>query len=164
MTSDIGIIKAARMTRVERTIGSEPKRDSKIQVETPTHLAAVLDFASGPIVMPAGTANLEVYGSEGALMPPDPNTFGGLIRLKKLSSRGWEGVTIARPYATNLRGIGLTGMANTIRTDRFARAAHSNTIRSKSSELGTQVSASSQLKRPPVRPHALPNVHSESIF
>ena len=91
MTSDIGIIKAARMTRVERTIGSEPKRDSKIQVETPTHLAAVLDFASGPIVMPAGTANLEVYGSEGVLMPPDPNTFGGPIRLKNWAREAGKG-------------------------------------------------------------------------
>lgn len=40
----------ARITFPERTIRSEPKHGKKITAETPTHIASVLDFASGPIV------------------------------------------------------------------------------------------------------------------
>ena len=40
---------SARATFPERTIRSEPRAGERIAVEVPTHLAAVLDFASGAI-------------------------------------------------------------------------------------------------------------------
>ena len=40
---------SARISFPERTIGSEPKRGATIWVETPTHIAGVLDFESGPV-------------------------------------------------------------------------------------------------------------------
>ena len=40
---------SARTTYRERTIGSGPKQGQRIPVETPTHIASVLDFASGPV-------------------------------------------------------------------------------------------------------------------
>ena len=38
---------SAQAVRVERTIGSQPKFGTKIQVNTPTHVAGVLDFEGG---------------------------------------------------------------------------------------------------------------------
>ena len=80
---------SARITFPERTIRSEPKRGTKITVETPTHIASVLDFASGPIVTLVTSFDvwdeyipmIEIYGSEGTLTVPDPNTFGGPVPL-----------------------------------------------------------------------------------
>ncbi|MDQ3443935.1 MAG: Gfo/Idh/MocA family oxidoreductase, partial [Chloroflexota bacterium] len=73
----------------ERTITSEPKRGEVIQVNTPTHIAATLDFASGAIgtittsfdLYDTTHSVLTVYGSEGTLRLSDPNTFGGTISL-----------------------------------------------------------------------------------
>ncbi|MCY0903078.1 MAG: Gfo/Idh/MocA family oxidoreductase, partial [Firmicutes bacterium] len=80
---------SARVTFPERTITSEPKRGTRIAVETPTHIAGVIDFTSGAIGtlitsfdIQAGTSAfppLEIYGTEGSLRVPDPNTFGGSV-------------------------------------------------------------------------------------
>ena len=74
---------SARATFAERTIRSEPRAGERIPVETPTHLAAVLDFTNGPIatlvtsfdVWASEMPRLEIYGSEGSLSLPDPKHF-----------------------------------------------------------------------------------------
>ncbi|HEU5098222.1 MAG TPA: Gfo/Idh/MocA family oxidoreductase, partial [Roseiflexaceae bacterium] len=81
---------SARITYPERTIGSGPKRGTKIPVETPTHIASVLDFVSGPVatlvtsfdvsvsagapvdLYGIGGALFEIYGTEGTVSLPDP--------------------------------------------------------------------------------------------
>ena len=81
---------STRVTFPERTIRSEPRAGERIKVEVPTHLAAVLDFANGPIatlvtsfdVWASQAPKLEIYGSQGSLGLPDPNTFGGLVRMR----------------------------------------------------------------------------------
>jgi predicted dehydrogenase len=73
----------------ERTITSQPKHGEKITVNTPTHVSGLLEFetgAQGTIITSFdvhGThlPHLEIYGSEGSLSLPDPNTFGGPIKL-----------------------------------------------------------------------------------
>jgi hypothetical protein len=45
---------SARITSTQRTIRSEPKMGTKINVETPTHIASILDFACGPTALPEG--------------------------------------------------------------------------------------------------------------
>jgi len=47
---------SARITHAQREIGSEPLRGQMMDVEVPTHVAAILDFASGPV------ANLTTSG------------------------------------------------------------------------------------------------------
>ena len=73
----------------ERVIGSSPKKGQKIKVEVPTHVTGLLDFANGAMgtiitsfdVWSHTLPHLEIYGSEGTLSLPDPNTFGGPVRL-----------------------------------------------------------------------------------
>ncbi len=80
---------SARASFPERTIGSAPKRGQKIKVEVPTHVTGLLDFANGAVatmitsfdVWGHTLPHLEIYGSEGTLSVPDPNTFGGPVRL-----------------------------------------------------------------------------------
>jgi predicted dehydrogenase len=110
---------SARASFPERIIRSEPRAGERIAVEVPTHLAAVLDFTSGPIatlvtsfdVWASKTPKLEIYGSEGSLNLPDPNTFAGPVRIREAGDDGWRVVPVTRPYMKNSRGLGLADMA-----------------------------------------------------
>ena len=70
-----------------RTITSAPRAGETIEVEVPTHVSGTLAFASGAVVgitMSFDVAGhrhlpLEVYGTEGSLIVPDPNWFGGEV-------------------------------------------------------------------------------------
>src|SRR5690606_3693353 len=123
---------SARISYPERTITSQPKAGQKIQVEVPTHIAGILDFASGPV----GTIvtsfdvkggpirpRIEVYGGEGTLLVPAPNTFGGPVQLSKAGSREWVDVPLTHGYTENARGVGAADMAKAIRTGRAHRAS-----------------------------------------
>jgi predicted dehydrogenase len=122
---------SARMTYRERTITSEPKYGQKISVEVPTHWAGVLDFASGPIgmimtsfdVWGANLPRIEVYGTAGTLLAPDPNTFGGPIRILRKGDKEWREVPLAYGYEENNRGLGVADMADAVRNDRPHRAS-----------------------------------------
>jgi predicted dehydrogenase len=123
---------SARTAFPQRTISSQPKRGQIIDVEVPTHVAGVIDFESGPIAtlvtsfdIMAGTKlpSLEVYGSEGTLRVPDPNTFGGPVLLRKLGESDFSEVPLTHGYAENSRGIGAADMAEAIRTGRAHRAS-----------------------------------------
>jgi predicted dehydrogenase len=114
---------SARATFLERTIRSEPRAGERIAVEVPTHLAAVLDFASGPIatlvtsfdVLASKAPKLEIYGSEGSLGLPDPNTFAGPVRIRRADDDTWRNVPVTRPYTKNSRGLGLADMTAALR-------------------------------------------------
>lgn len=102
-----------------RTVTSEPKRGLMIEVETPTHLSTVLDFANGAVgqittsfdVAAHTLPHIEVYGSEGTLQVPDPNGFGGVPRLWTKQTGQWQDVALTRPYQENSRGVGVLDMA-----------------------------------------------------
>lgn len=122
---------SARITFPERVIGSEPKRGQVMKVEVPTHVAGVLDFASGAVgtilmsfdVWAAELPRIEIYGTEGSLSLPDPNTFGGPVRLKRAKDKRWRTVPLTHGYAENWRGIGVADMASAIGSDRPHRAS-----------------------------------------
>lgn len=90
-----------------------------IEVETPTHLSTVLDFANGAVgqittsfdVAAHTLPHIEVYGSEGTLQVPDPNGFGGVPRLWTKQTGQWQDVALTRPYQENSRGVGVLDMA-----------------------------------------------------
>src|SRR4051812_13386086 len=106
---------STRVTLPERTIRSGPRAGERIKVEVPTHLAAVLDFASGLIatlvtsfdVWASQVPKLEIYGSQGSLGLPDPNTFGGLVRTRGAGDVIWRDLPVTRPFTKNSRGLGL---------------------------------------------------------
>lgn len=122
---------STRISFPERTVGSGPKKGSKIKVETPTHLASVLDFTSGPIatlvtsfdVWAANVPRIEIYGSEGTLSLPDPNTFGGPVRIRRAGDEEWREVPLTNGNTENSRGIGVADMAEALRTGRPHRAS-----------------------------------------
>ena len=122
---------STRVTFPERTIRSGPRAGERIKVDVPTHLAAVLDFASGLIatlvtsfdVWSSQVPKLEIYGSKGSLGLPDPNTFGGPVRMRPAGSVIWRDVPVTRPYTKNSRGLGLADLAAGLRGGAAHRAS-----------------------------------------
>jgi predicted dehydrogenase len=122
---------SARISFAERLITSKPKYGTRIAVETPTHIAGVLDFAAGPIatmimsfdVWAAELPRIEIYGSEGTLSVPDPNTFGGPVRLFRPGARAWEEVPLIAGHSDNSRGLGVADMARALREGGSYRAS-----------------------------------------
>ncbi len=120
-----------RITHKERTITSQPLNGQVIQVDVPTHVTGTLRFSSGAIAtmitsfdIPAGSnlRNIEIYGTKGTLAVPDPNTFGGPVKLRRFGESEWEDVPVTLPYDGNSRGVGVLDMANAIREGRPHRA------------------------------------------
>jgi predicted dehydrogenase len=121
---------SAQVLFPERVVGSGPKHGAKIMVRTPTHIAGVLDFASGPVgtittsfdVWKSSSPYIEVYGSEGTLSTPDPNTFSGPVRLWRAQAGNWEEVPLVPGYADNSRSLGVADMARAIQAGCSHRA------------------------------------------
>jgi len=65
---------------------------------------------------------IEIYGSEGTLSVPDPNTFGGPVKMLRAGSEEWELVPLSHGYAENSRGLGVADMACALRSCRAHRA------------------------------------------
>ncbi len=115
----------------ERTITSRLKHGTKITVNTPTHLVGVLDFANGAVgtiitsfdIWSHHLPRLEVYGTEGSLSVPDPNTFGGPVFVRRAGESEWREVSFSHGYTQNSRGIGLADMAKAIQAQRPQRAS-----------------------------------------
>ncbi|MEA2514869.1 MAG: hypothetical protein QOJ59_4358 [Thermomicrobiales bacterium] len=121
---------SARASFEQRTISSEPRAGETIEVKIPTHTAAVLDFATGAIAtfvtsfdVWARENRIEIYGSEGTLAVPDPNNFGGPVRLRRAGSPEWEDIPLTHDYTDNSRGLGLADMAEGLRDGRPHRAS-----------------------------------------
>lgn len=122
---------SARISFPERLITSQPFHGTMIKVNTPTHVAGVLDFASGPVatlimsfdVWAANVPRIEIYGSKGSLSVPDPNTFGGPVRWRTSDSKEWEEAPLTHGFTENSRGLGVADMAAAIQQDRPQRAS-----------------------------------------
>ncbi len=131
---------SARITYSERTIGSGPKQGQNIPVETPTHVASILDFASGPVatlvtsfdvavsagaalsLYDVGGALLEIQGTSGTLSMPDPNLFGGPVRLRRQGETDWREIPLTHAHTGDDRGLGVADLAYALRTGRPHRA------------------------------------------
>ena len=121
---------STRVTFPERTITSAPKYGTKVVVDVPTHVAGVMDFANGAIgtilttfdVWASQLPRIEIYGSEGSLDVPDPNGFGGTVRVHRMGASGWSEVPLTHGFAENSRGIGVVDMAYAIQSHRPHRA------------------------------------------
>lgn len=121
---------SARATFPQRTITSQPKYGKVIDVEVPTHVLGVLDFANGAIgtvlttfdVWSASLPFIEIYGTEGTMSVPDPNTFGGPVRVRRYTNREWSEIPLTHLYAENSRGLGVADMATALVSGRPHRA------------------------------------------
>ena len=121
---------SARITFPERLVTSQPKHGTRIEVDVPTHVAGVLDFANGAVgtiitsfdIWSAHLPRIEIYGTEGSLSVPDPNGFGGPVLVKRAGASEWSDVPLTHGYAVNSRGIGVADMAYALRSGRPHRA------------------------------------------
>ena len=136
------ILSVSRTATEERTITSEPRNGEKIKVETPTTLLGVLNFKNKTTIQLFASwdvwkhehSTIELYGLDGSMIIPDPNNFGGVIKISKKDSN-WEVIDTKNMYLgipnkedgetmiTNYRGIGLSDMVNCINNKKKARCS-----------------------------------------
>ncbi|SNT29692.1 Predicted dehydrogenase [Streptosporangium subroseum] len=118
----------ARRAREERIIGSGPRAGTRFPVEVPTHTAALVEFAAGQAATMVFTFDsplprwgfIEITGTEATMEVPDPNTFGGEVRLRRAGDDEWT--PVPTPGTTAGRGLGVLDMAQAIREGRPHRA------------------------------------------
>ncbi len=121
---------SARASFRERIAGAPGRKGDRIPVEVETHVAGVLDFRSGPVatlitsfdVWASQLPRIEVYGSEGTLVVPDPNHPGGTPLIRKAADQGWSEVPLTFPLAETARAIGVADMARALSRGRPHRA------------------------------------------
>ena len=121
---------ATRITFPERTITSQPLSGTRVAVDVPTHVVGTLGFANGALgtvitsfdVWSHHLPTLEIYGTEGTLSVPDPNTFGGPVYVRRMGAQEWSAIPLTHGYAENSRGIGVADMAYALRSGRAHRS------------------------------------------
>jgi predicted dehydrogenase len=117
----------------ERTITSQPRFGTKIRVGTPDHVCGNIEFETGPvgtIVQSFATHHptyepshpITVYGTEGTMKVPDPNTFDGSVYVRMARDADW--MKVPHTFVTGYgRSVGLADMAHAIRSGRPHRAS-----------------------------------------
>jgi predicted dehydrogenase len=122
---------SAKIGSKTRTIASEPQAGNLIDVEVPTHIAGILDFASGVVgtvitsfdVYSHSLPYIEIYGSEGSLKMGDPDYFSGPVWLRRGKAENWSEIPLVSRYTENSRGLGIVDMAEAISEARTHRAS-----------------------------------------
>lgn len=110
--------------RATRVIGSGPKEGTEFPVTIPTHIGGLLRFESGASAQGVWSFEssmlrmgfVEINGSEGTLVLPDPNMHDGEITLYRRGEK--EPEVIAATGSTASRGTGVLELARAIRADR----------------------------------------------
>ncbi len=165
------ISSATRVSFSERTATSPERYGEKIPVDVPTLVAGLLSFVGGPIasiimsfdIWYSNLPRIEIYGSDGSLSVPDPNRFGGSVRVRQAGDDDWREVPHTHSDDVN-RGIGVADLANAIRRNRRPRANGDvafhvlDIMRSleESSELGKHISIGSRCEKPTPLPAGIP--------
>jgi len=116
--------------RAIRTVGGGPLRGTEFPVEVPTHVTGTLEHTSGAVstllmsfdVWAAELPRIEVYGTDGSLSVPDPNGFGGAVRLFHRDSPEWTELRPAAGYPEAGRGCGIADLADAIAAGTEHRA------------------------------------------
>ena len=129
----------ARSAFTHRTITSSPFFGKEIPVQVPTYQDAILHFDSGITGSlfttfdvyrysdPAHCA-IEIYGSEGTLMVPDPNQFTGPVRLYRPEDGELREIPLLFDYKENSRSLGLSDFASAIENGRPGRTTWKQTL------------------------------------
>ncbi len=165
---------------VKRVVGSAKKTfderlrfGARLKVNSPSHIAGILEFANGVTcqflmtsdVYDTGLPHVEVYGTEGSLRCIDPNNFPGPIYLRKPDSSELVQLECTHGYNQNSRGVGVADMAVAIKTGRPHRAsgemaAHVVDIINavhKSAEEGKRLELQTTCAQPKALPVGLPD-------
>jgi len=109
-----------------RTATCKEHFGEELPVDVPTHYSGSLVFANGSVVTVGisfdvhrhGHQPIEIYGADGSLQAPDPNMFGGPVRVFRPGNEDWQDVAFTHAYSENSRGIGVADMAQGILSGR----------------------------------------------
>ncbi len=118
--------------RDERTILVGDRAGTRFPVQTPTHVASVVQFAAGAVgtlvmsfdVAHTTTPRLEVHGTEGSIVAPPPNSWGGPVRIRRGGESEFTDVVVDDERA-GFMGMGLVEMADALIEGRPHRATGS---------------------------------------
>jgi predicted dehydrogenase len=116
-------------SHTERVIGQGPRAGTSFAVEVPTHHAALISFAGGQSAASTFSFQdaqprvgfVEISGTEGTIVLPDPNYFEGDSRLWRFGSE--EPTTLTATGSTFGRGSGVLDLARAIRGGDAERAS-----------------------------------------
>ncbi len=119
----------ARRPSDRRMIGSGPRAGQSFPVEVPTTVTALAEFAGGPVATlvmsfdspQPRTGFLELTGTDATLRLPDPNTFGGPLRIFQRGAGELAELPVSG--TTKTRGIGVVEMARALRAGVPHRAS-----------------------------------------
>ena len=120
---------SARVTHAQRKITSQPFAGQTIDVEVDTHVAGIMDFQSGAVatlitsfdIQSSPLPPITIFGTHGTLAVPDPNSFGGPIKINRGGE--WQEIPLAFGYTGNSRGVGMADMALAMKQNRPHRAS-----------------------------------------
>ncbi|HEX4086790.1 MAG TPA: Gfo/Idh/MocA family oxidoreductase [Chthoniobacteraceae bacterium] len=176
LTSLLGPVKrvsgSARISTARRAIAQGPNEGKSIDVQTPSHIAGLLDFVSGPVATIVTSFDIpgknhlpciEIYGTGGTMQVPDPNCFDGEVLINRPGEKEWTAVPSPFGYGENARGLGLADMAAAIASRRPHRAnehmaAHVLDIMHailEASAKGTHMELKTEMTRPEPLPEHL---------
>lgn len=154
-------------SREQRTIGSGPKAGQEFEVTVPSQYAALVRYASGQsatMIYSFDSAMqrtlLEITGTEGTLLVPDPNQFDGEIKVRRREDDDFH--VVASTEEVSSRGTGALDMARAIREGRAHRAQgalayHVLDVMAAISEAGERkevVSVQSTMEKPELLPES----------
>jgi predicted dehydrogenase len=125
------VVSCGRKGFSQRTIGSGPRQGDRFPVEVQTHFSVLLEFRSGPVISFNASFDvqghshvpIEIYGTEGTLQVPDPNTFGGPVRHLGKDGK-WRDVALTHGFGDrDYRGLGVAEMASALAVGAAHRAS-----------------------------------------
>jgi predicted dehydrogenase len=117
-----------RRGRETRVVGRGPRAGTEFAVEVPTHVSALIGYASGQAATillsfdsPLSRRGfVEITGTTATLAAPDPDRFDGEVRLHDLGATDWRSVPAVG--AADGRGLGVLDLARGLRTGEPHRA------------------------------------------
>ncbi len=125
------VFSASRTVSLKRLITSQPLAGTVIDVDVHTHIVGTVEYCSGAVgtifttfdvyFPPEKTRFIEIYGTEGTLFVPDPNTFSGAIGLYRPEEGALREIPMMFGYPENSRALGLADMAKALVTGRAPR-------------------------------------------
>lgn len=116
-----------------RTIGMGPRAGQSFDVTVPSYVGALYEFRGGGVAQATFSFDahleragvVEIAGTEGTLIAPDPNMFGGVVEVVR--AQQGEGNTLRTSVnvreGRSGRGIGALDMARSIRSEEPHRAS-----------------------------------------
>lgn len=124
-----GVAALGRRSQDQRVIGSGPRAGLAFQVEMPTYVAALIDYAGGAAASVQFSFDsplrrhgfVEITGTEATLAMPDPNRFDGEVRIRRAGDDEWTAIPAAGTTAG--RGLGALDLARAVRTGVPHRAS-----------------------------------------